>query len=129
MFKKHSTAYYTVSGPLQIRLVSGRNSNEGRVEVLHNNVWGTVCGDSWSAEEAAVVCRQLGLPHMNAEALGSIAFGEGSGQIWLHDVDCSGSESNLNNCNLSDWGTNNCHHREDVGVVCSDGMINVSYLG
>lgn len=130
MFKKSKCFYpyiilfhYTVSGPLQIRLVGGKNSNEGRVEVLHNNVWGTVCGDSWSAEEATVVCRQLGLPHLNAEALGSIAFGEGSGQIWLQDVVCSGSESNLNDCNLPDWGTNNCHHREDVGVVCSDGMI------
>ncbi len=43
-----------------LRLAGGRNSLEGRVEVCHDGVWGTVCNNHWGREEAAVACRQLG---------------------------------------------------------------------
>ena len=73
-----------------IRLVGyGASSYAGRVEVLHDGVWGTVCDDDWDSDDARVVCRQLGLsgdtPHQSA------AFGSGSGPIWLDNVGCSGS--------------------------------------
>ena len=43
-----------------IRLVDGTNAREGRVEICNDNVWGTVCDDSWSPFDATVTCRQLG---------------------------------------------------------------------
>ena len=45
-----------------IKLVGGSSPNEGRVEICHNGQWGTVCDSIWNNNNAAVVCRQLGLP-------------------------------------------------------------------
>ena len=43
-----------------LQLANGIIDNEGRVEICYNNVWGTVCDNSWSSNDAKVVCRQLG---------------------------------------------------------------------
>ena len=45
-----------------VRLVGGVHFNEGRVEICRDNIWGTVCHNSWGIPDASVVCRQLGLP-------------------------------------------------------------------
>ena len=46
-----------------IRLAVGQSTNEGRVEICVNGVWGSVCDDYWGSNDARVVCRMLGLPY------------------------------------------------------------------
>jgi hypothetical protein len=98
-------------------LAGGKTPGEGRVEILHNGQWGTVCDDLWDPNDANVVCRSLGLPSA-VSALISAAFGQGTGRIWMDDVNCRGNETSLLQCSHRGWGSHDCNHREDASVVC-----------
>ncbi|XP_070488031.1 scavenger receptor cysteine-rich domain-containing protein DMBT1 isoform X4 [Equus przewalskii] len=107
---------------LPVRLVNGGDRCQGRVEVLYQGYWGTVCDDSWDAQDADVICRQLGCG-LSVSALGGAHFGQGSGNILLGAVYCSGWEPYLSSCPHSGWYNHECGHREDAGVVCSGSLI------
>ncbi|XP_022339785.2 uncharacterized protein LOC111134740 [Crassostrea virginica] len=102
--------------PRVIRLVNG-GSTYGRVEIFNNGAWGTVCDDNWDNNDAIVVCRMLGL--RGGTAKGSAYYGQGSGSIWLDDVNCSGSEQSIYSCTHPTIGAHNCNHGEDAGVICT----------
>ncbi|KAM6033014.1 scavenger receptor cysteine-rich domain-containing protein DMBT1-like isoform 4-T4 [Theristicus caerulescens] len=112
----HHTAIHT--SPTELRLVNGPNRCSGRVEVMHDHQWGTVCDDDWSFPDASVVCRQLGCGTA-VSAFGGAHFGQGSGPIWLDNVQCSGTEAALSECLARPWGVNNCDHGEDASVICT----------
>ncbi|XP_055954622.1 scavenger receptor cysteine-rich domain superfamily protein-like, partial [Patella vulgata] len=110
---------YTVrTASQQIRLVGGSVPHEGRVEVFHNGIWGTVCDDGWDDIDASVVCRQLGFSPTGAVALPDASFGRGTGQIWLAAVNCQASNMALAECSHSGWGNEDCGHGEDASVIC-----------
>lgn len=107
-----------VSQPTDVLVrLTGPTRCSGRAEVYYNNVWGTVCDDGWDMKEAAVVCRQLGCGSALSAPIGA-HFGQGTGQIWLDDMGCSGSEVSLSECSNPGFGTHSCGHGEDASVTC-----------
>ena len=103
-----------------VRLVDGPTTNEGKVEVYHNGEWGTVCDYGWDLNDAQVVCNELGLGKATAARHDSF-YGYGSGQIWLYNLNCTGTEWSIVNCSHYGWGSYYCGHYNDAGVRCSSG--------
>uniref|UniRef100_A0A0L8HXJ7 SRCR domain-containing protein n=1 Tax=Octopus bimaculoides TaxID=37653 RepID=A0A0L8HXJ7_OCTBM len=103
-----------------IRLIGGRTPAEGRVEIYFNGSWGTVCDDSWDDSDALVVCRMLG--YSDGIAYRKAKFGEGSGPIWLDEVQCDETEYNIEDCLQNAYGDHNCDHSSDAGVLCNHSL-------
>ncbi len=61
-----------------------------------------------------MLCNPLG-----AQALTLTAVPDGAGQIWLDNVQCTGTETRLIDCPANPLGNHNCLHAEDAGVDCS----------
>ncbi|KAG5854156.1 hypothetical protein ANANG_G00034630, partial [Anguilla anguilla] len=114
----HEDVAVLCSASAQIRLVNGDDECSGRVEIYHDCQWGTVCDDVWDMNNTEVVCRQVGCGRALA-AQSSAQFGQGNGTIWLDDVQCSGNESALTQCQHPGFGSHNCSHHEGAHVVCS----------
>ncbi|GLC67651.1 AGAP004118-PA [Pleodorina starrii] len=99
-----------------VRLVGGRDSTAGRVEIFDGVTWGTICDDYFSRVEATVVCKELGF----VAGIPLFGFGGGTGPILMDDVNCSRRPlpGRLYQCDFKGWGYHNCDHSEDVGVQC-----------
>lgn len=97
-----------------IRLAEGNIPSSGRVEIYHENQWGTICNDNFDNVDGTVVCRQLGYTKLKQHLSGN----QGKGMIWLDEVNCSSTHVRLSDCGSRGWGITDCHHSDDVSIVC-----------
>ena len=101
-----------------IDVISSEASEKvGRLEILINGEWGTICDDLWGDNEASVACRLLGFSPEGARGISRC--GGGKGFIYLDDVSCNGDEESLLGCSHKGVGIENCDHYEDAGVICN----------
>uniref|UniRef100_A0A8C4WNM6 Lysyl oxidase homolog n=1 Tax=Gopherus evgoodei TaxID=1825980 RepID=A0A8C4WNM6_9SAUR len=100
-----------------VRLKGGAKIGEGRVEVLKNGEWGTVCDDQWNLISASVVCRELGFGSAQ-EAITGARLGQGMGPIHLNEIDCTGFEKSVTDCKFNTESLT-CNHEEDAAVRCN----------
>ncbi|XP_072122595.1 scavenger receptor cysteine-rich domain-containing protein DMBT1-like isoform X2 [Mobula birostris] len=118
---KGCEASYVSQAELPLRLSASNTNCSGRLEMKFNNIWGTICDDSWDIADANVACRQLGC----GSALWTVMSSKivlGVGDIWLDEVKCKGSEAFLSSCPASPLGQHDCDQKEDVFVVCSESV-------
>ena len=88
-----------------IRLVDGTSYSNGRLEIMWNGQWGTICGGYyWDHRDTKVACRQLGF--LGAK---KYYFYPGSGgPIWIGRVRCKGNEESLWQCGYRGVGQTGC---------------------
>ena len=107
----------------EVRLVGGGSvASQGRVEVFHNGVWGTICNCYYwyrnlGMAEANVVCRELG--YDGAMVVPSFAvFGPGKGVTWMNRLRCNGDEKSIKACGHAGWRVESCNRHYHATVIC-----------
>ncbi|WAR29390.1 C163A-like protein, partial [Mya arenaria] len=97
---------------------------QGRLEVRHDNTWGTVCDNSFELGQVRkqdiennvnVVCRMFGF--QECKYVRWARLGRGSGYIWMDRVKCGGRESSFLECPHLGWGVHICSLYEDIGFL------------
>ncbi|KAL5469521.1 hypothetical protein EMCRGX_G030784 [Ephydatia muelleri] len=96
-----------------VRLI-GPSQSAGELLVYLKGQWGAVCADNFTKAEADSVCRQLGYTDSNGHQPARVI-----GDIWLKNLDCSGSEPCFTDC--YDYPVNSSWITD-----CSSGTVGVS---
>ncbi|XP_059832422.1 scavenger receptor cysteine-rich type 1 protein M130-like [Hypanus sabinus] len=99
-------------------LMNGDRRCEGRVEVLYNGTWGTICSESLNENTANLICKQMKCGPMISVKYNYQTYGEEFGPIWLDQIKCSSYESTIWQCHADPWGKHTCDLSDYAGIVC-----------
>ncbi|KAG5265485.1 hypothetical protein AALO_G00243010 [Alosa alosa] len=105
----HSAKYGKGAGKIWLDNVQCSGS-ETSISVCKSRGWGN--SDCTHDEDAGVICKDERLP--------GFVDTENVIEIWLDNVQCSGSETSISVCKSRGWGNSDCTHDEDAGVICKD---------
>ena len=102
----------------RIRLRGALTASEGRLEISHNGVFGTMCNSSFNMAAANVVCRELGFGKAGEIKYSKEYHVNPSSQILLDGVQCTGKEDSIFQCTHHGWNMHRCYHSQDVAIRC-----------
>jgi len=116
----HTTTSYprttTTDYNNRIELHGGDDFSFGNVfAVNREGYFGPVCDDGWGADEATVVCKQLGFNSGSART--ESTWGSVPSFFAMDEVNCIGNERALQDCSYS--AKDDCGSNEGAGVICS----------
>ncbi|XP_073803072.1 scavenger receptor cysteine-rich domain-containing group B protein isoform X3 [Danio rerio] len=100
-----------------VKLVSGSSACDGKVQILHENIWGLVCSYNWDKTDASVVCQQLNCGD-TVQLLTSVLNAYDYYHVWMNNVACTGDELSLQNCPFPGWAAGYCSTGSTAGVLC-----------
>ena len=98
------------------------------MELCFNDVWGTVCHDSWNNTDARTICQILGHIREDDASLGAAIATQGNffdvavdarKPVLLDEVGCTGTESSILECPSEEVGEHNCFGTMNAGVFCT----------
>ncbi|CAI8058179.1 Deleted in malignant brain tumors 1 protein, partial [Geodia barretti] len=95
---------------------------EGLVQICWMGQWRFVCDDGWDINAARVFCREhYLLTEDTAITSFHYHFDIDINQVhyWLDDIQCTGEENGLMDCEHERLGIHNCAQHEIAAVICN----------
>ncbi|XP_012253572.2 protein bark beetle isoform X3 [Athalia rosae] len=108
--------------PRSIRLVDGPSPLEGRLQLLHQGEWRSVCTNSrnWTRADLETACRELGLQGGRWRGWLDRQW-PARPRLLYEQPGCRGTESSLQSCDLWSYrqlGAGVCDYHPDLAISC-----------
>ena len=106
-----------------MRLAGGVNRNEGRVEMLKDGTWGTICDPDFTSIDGLQVALELSRSSHSSIWNTPSLFGSGTGDIKISNIICEGQplKESIFDCPHSE-GASGCTHANDISIRMNTGV-------